>query len=34
MRFHVLANEAGPSETAIRDEVDRAKARLLEAVDR
>jgi hypothetical protein len=33
MRLHVLANESEPSETAIRDEVDRAARLLLEAVD-
>jgi hypothetical protein len=33
MRLHVLANESGPSETVIRDEVEWAVRRLLEALD-
>jgi hypothetical protein len=33
MRLHVLANESDPSETVIRDEVDRAVRLLLEALD-
>lgn len=33
LRLHVLANEAGPSETGIREDVERAVKLLLEAID-
>jgi hypothetical protein len=33
MRLHVLANESGPSETAVRDEAERAVKLLLGAVE-
>jgi hypothetical protein len=33
MRLHVLANESDPSDTAIRDEVDRSVKLLLAALD-